>query len=128
MYWRGVRMASPRTREQTDRARRIGVLLPFADNDPEAKSHLAAITQELKRLGWSQDYNLRIDVRFAAGVADQYPLLAKELAALQPDVMLSEYPGRRCAKATDPFDSDCVYRRLRPGWLGPCRELGAARG
>ena len=61
-----------------------------ADNDAEAKSHLAAITQELKRLGWSQDHNLRIDARFAAGIADQYPLLAKELAALQPDVMLSE--------------------------------------
>ena len=40
--------------------------------------------------GWSQDRNIRIDARFAAGIADQYPLLAKELAALQPDVMLSE--------------------------------------
>ena len=76
--------------QQADRARRIGVLLLYADNDAEAKSHLAAITQELKRLGWSQDHNLRIDARFAAGIADQYPLLAKELAALQPDVMLSE--------------------------------------
>jgi putative tryptophan/tyrosine transport system substrate-binding protein len=71
-------------------SRRLGVLLPYAESDPEAQSHLSAITQELKRLGWSQDHNLRIDVRFAAGVADQYPLLAKELAALQPDVMLSE--------------------------------------
>ena len=34
--------------QQADRARRIGVLLPYADNDAEAKSHLAAITQELK--------------------------------------------------------------------------------
>ena len=76
--------------QQTDRARRIGILLPYADNDPEAKSHLSALAQELKRLGWSQDHNLRIDARFAAGIADQYPLLAKELASLQPDVMLSE--------------------------------------
>ena len=76
--------------QQADRARRIGVLLPYADNDPEAQSHLSAITQELKRLGWSQDRNIRIDARFAAGIADQYPLLAKELASLQPDVMLSE--------------------------------------
>ncbi len=68
--------------QQTDRARRIGILLPYADNDPEAKSHLSALAQELKRLGWSQDHNLSIDARFAAGIADQYPLLAKELAAL----------------------------------------------
>ena len=47
--------------QQTDRARRIGILLPYADNDPEAKSHLSALAQELKRLGWSQDHNLRID-------------------------------------------------------------------
>ena len=49
----GAALAWPvRTRaQQADRARRIGVLLPYADNDAEAKSHLAAITQELKRLG-----------------------------------------------------------------------------
>jgi putative ABC transport system substrate-binding protein len=64
--------------------------LPYADSDPEAQSHLYAIAEELKRLGWSRDRNIRIDVRFAAGIADRYPLLAKELAVLQPDVMLSE--------------------------------------
>jgi putative ABC transport system substrate-binding protein len=76
--------------QQPDRMRRIGVLLPYTEQDPEAKSHLSAITHELQRLGWSQDRNVRIDARFAAGIADRYPLLAKELAALQPDVMLSE--------------------------------------
>ena len=115
--------------QQAEQARRIGVLLPYADNDLEAKSHLSALAQELKRLGWSQDHNLRIDARFAAGIADQYPVLAKELAALQPDVMLSEFDARRrCAEATEPLDSNRVYRGLRPAWLGPCRELGAAGG
>src|SRR5689334_19913278 len=79
----GVAFAWPvRARaHQPDRVRRIGVLLPYTEHDPEAKSHLSAITQELQRLGWSQDRNIRIDARFAAGIADQYPLLAKELAA-----------------------------------------------
>src|SRR5262245_10830501 len=69
----GAALACPvRARaQQADRARRIRVLLPYADNDPEAKSHISALTQELKRLGWSQDHSLRIDVRFAAGIADQ---------------------------------------------------------
>jgi hypothetical protein len=40
---------------QPDRVRRIGVLLPYAENDDEAKSHLSALTREFKRLGWSQD-------------------------------------------------------------------------
>jgi len=79
-----------RARAQANRVRRIGVLLPYGENDPEAKSHLSALTQELKRLGWSQDRNIRFDVRYGAGMADQYRALAKELAALQPDVFLSE--------------------------------------
>jgi hypothetical protein len=49
----------------------------------KAKSHLTAFTQELKRHGWSEDRNIHIDTRFSAGMADQYPLLAKELATLQ---------------------------------------------
>ena len=109
-------------------SRRLGVLLPYAESDPEAQSHLSAITQELKRLGWSQDHNLRIDVRFAAGVADQYPLLAKELAALQPDVMLSEStPAAVALKqqtrsipivfigVSDPVASGLVASLARPG-------------
>jgi putative tryptophan/tyrosine transport system substrate-binding protein len=76
--------------QQADRVRRIGVLLPYAENDAEAKSHLSALTQQLKRLGWSEDRNIRIDVRYAAGIAEQYPALAKQLAAVQPDVFLSE--------------------------------------
>jgi putative tryptophan/tyrosine transport system substrate-binding protein len=75
---------------QAQRVRRIGVLLPFAENDPEAKANLSTFTQELKRLGWSEDRNIHIDTRFFTGTADQYPLLAKELAALHPDVLLSE--------------------------------------
>jgi iron complex transport system substrate-binding protein len=114
--------------QQADGARRIGVLLPYADNDPEAQSHLSAITQELKRLGWSQDRNIRIDARFAAGIADQYPLLAKELAALQPDVMLSEStPAAAALKqetrsipivfvgVSDPVGSGLVTSLARPG-------------
>src|ERR1700692_4174330 len=52
--------------QQADRVRRIGVLLPYAENDPEAKSHLSAFAQTLQRLGWSEDRNIRIDTRFAA--------------------------------------------------------------
>jgi putative ABC transport system substrate-binding protein len=76
--------------QQSDRVRRIGVLLPYAETDPVAKSHLAALIQELKRHGWSEDRNIHIDARFAAGMAGQFPVLAKELAALQPDVVVSE--------------------------------------
>ena len=126
----GVSFAWPvRARaQQADRARRIGVLLPYADSDPEAKSHLSAITKELERLGWSQDRNIRIDARFAAGMADQYPILAKELAALKPDAILSEStPAAAALKqetrsipivfvgVSDPVGSGFVTSLARPG-------------
>ena len=114
--------------QQADRVRRIGVLMPFAENDPEAKTYLSAFTQELKRLGWSEDRNVHIDTRFAAGTADQYPLLAKELAALQPDVLLSESTPAAAALrqeahavpivfagVSDPVGSGFVASLARPG-------------
>jgi putative tryptophan/tyrosine transport system substrate-binding protein len=114
--------------QQPDRVRRIGVLLPYAEDDAEAKSHLSALAQELKRLGWSQDRNIRIDVRYAAGVTDQYRALAKELAALQPDVFLSEStPAAAALKqetgtipivfvgVSDPVGSGFVTSLARPG-------------
>jgi putative ABC transport system substrate-binding protein len=56
--------------QQGERMRRIGVLMPYAENDAEAKSHLSALTQQLKRLGWSEDRNIRIDVLIAKGAGD----------------------------------------------------------
>ena len=52
--------------QQPDRMRRIGVLMGFAENDPEIKARLAAFRQEIERLGWSEGHNVRIDYRFAA--------------------------------------------------------------
>jgi len=125
----GIAVAWPvRARaQQADRVQRIGVLLPYAENDPEAKSHLSAFTQELKRRGWSEG-NIHIDTRFAAGMADQYPVLAKELAALQPDVILSESTPAAVALqqetraipivfvgVSDPLGSGVVASLARPG-------------
>jgi putative tryptophan/tyrosine transport system substrate-binding protein len=75
--------------QQGERMRRIGVLMPYAAGDPETKSRLTAFHQALERLGWSEDRNVHIDYRFAAGRSDQYLPLARELMALQPDVIVA---------------------------------------
>jgi putative ABC transport system substrate-binding protein len=46
--------------QQGDRVRRIGVLMPFDENDPGAKPRLSALTQALADLGWTDGRNLRI--------------------------------------------------------------------
>jgi putative ABC transport system substrate-binding protein len=73
--------------------RRIGVLLGGTEGDPQEHARLAALRQGLERLGWSEGRNVRMDTRFAAGSPDQVQTLAKELVALQPDVMLSQSTG-----------------------------------
>jgi hypothetical protein len=47
--------------------RRIGILMPWAANDPTAKARVGAFQQELQQLGWTDGRNIRIDVRWAAG-------------------------------------------------------------
>jgi putative ABC transport system substrate-binding protein len=75
--------------QQRDRMRRLGVLMPYAASDPEIESRLTAFRQALERLGWSEDRNVRIDYRFAAGSSDRYLPLAQELTALRPDVIVA---------------------------------------
>jgi putative tryptophan/tyrosine transport system substrate-binding protein len=74
--------------QQPDGMQRIGVLMALAEDDPEAKARLAAFRQGLEKRGWSEGRNVRIDYRFAPDSV-QVPVLAKELVALQPDVILS---------------------------------------
>src|SRR5436309_5125681 len=72
---------------QSDRVRRVGVLMYWAADDAEGQARLAAFTQALKQLGWSDGRNLRIDTRWAT--ADDIRRHAAELAALAPDVLVA---------------------------------------
>jgi putative ABC transport system substrate-binding protein len=87
----GAAIAWPRVvrAQQPDRIRRIGVLTPYDENDPEAKTYLSGFTQGLAELGWIDGRNLRMDVRWAAGNIDRMRMFAKELVDLQPDMILA---------------------------------------
>ena len=75
--------------QQGERIRRIGVLVVLTEDDPDTKARLAGLQQGLERLGWSEGRNVRIDYRFdPAGT--QVQVLAKELVALQPDVVICQ--------------------------------------
>ena len=75
--------------QQSEGMRRIGVLGGFAEYDPEMKVRLAGFRQGLERLGWSEGRNVRIDYRFAPAGTGEAQALAKELVALQPDVIIA---------------------------------------
>ncbi len=74
-------------RAQQERMRRVGVLVYLADDDREGQARIAAFTQALSQLGWSEGRNLRIETRWAN--ADDVRRHAAELVALAPDVILA---------------------------------------
>jgi putative ABC transport system substrate-binding protein len=75
--------------QQPERMRRIGVLMSLAESDPEAQARVAAFRKGLQTLGWAEGRNVRIDIRWAASDAALMQRFAKELIALQPDLVLS---------------------------------------
>ena len=113
--------------QQPERVRRVGVLVGLAENDPEMKERIAGLRQGLEKLGWVEGSNLRIDYRFAPAGA-QARLLARELIALQPDVILTQSTPATAAmqqetstipivfaSVADPIGSGFVASLSRPG-------------
>jgi putative tryptophan/tyrosine transport system substrate-binding protein len=72
-----------------ERMRQIGVLIDWAEGDPEAKAALSALVRGLSELGWTDGRNVRINVRFGSSDIDRMRALAKELVDLQPDAILA---------------------------------------
>jgi putative tryptophan/tyrosine transport system substrate-binding protein len=75
--------------QQHERMRRIGVLMHLAADDPEGQSRLAAFLQGLQETGWAVGRNITIDVRWAAANVEAMRRFAKEMVALQPDLIFS---------------------------------------
>src|SRR5215831_5244714 len=114
--------------QQAGRKRRIGVLMAYAENDREYQSHLAAFREELQKLGWTEGRNVQIDYRWAALDPELMRRFARELIALQPDVILSSSSPTTTsllqetrsipiifANIADPVGSGLVASLSRPG-------------
>ena len=68
--------------QQTDRVRRIGVIISLAATDPEAQQRKTAFDQGLQELGWTDGRNVQIEYRWGAGDASNVHKYAAELIAL----------------------------------------------
>ena len=114
--------------QQRERMRRIGVFMPGVADDPEYEVRIAAFLQGLGELDWIVGRNVRIDYRWGAGDVERYRVIAAELIALSPDVVLAF--GYATASAlqkatrsvpivfgsvTDPVGGGLVASLARPG-------------
>jgi ABC-type uncharacterized transport system substrate-binding protein len=75
--------------QQTERMRRIGVLMNFGSDDPAAQPRLTAFLQGLAQLGWTEGRNARIDIRWVFGDAERKRRHTAELIASAPDVIVA---------------------------------------
>jgi putative ABC transport system substrate-binding protein len=114
--------------QQSERTRRIGVLLPATADDSVFQARVGVFQQELALLGWAIGRNVRIDIRWASANADEIRRQAAELVALMPDVILatgdSTMPPLLQATrtvpivfpvSTDPVANGYVANLARPG-------------
>jgi len=78
--------------QQPERDRRVGVLMPWSENDPLAQASVTALAQGLARFGWVDGKNIRLDYRFAADDPALFKSNAAELVRLSPDAILASTP------------------------------------
>jgi putative ABC transport system substrate-binding protein len=115
--------------QQAERMRRIGVLMGYAENDSDAQARVAGFREGLQKLGWTEGRNIRIDTRWVApDDAESMQRFAKELVALQPDLIISSITPTTAAllqetrtipivfaQIADPVGSGFVASLSRPG-------------
>jgi putative ABC transport system substrate-binding protein len=75
--------------QQSERMRRIGVLMPLAENDQEARTLVTTFVNGLQEQGWTVGRNVSIDYRWAAGDAQRIQAFAKELIEQNSDLILA---------------------------------------
>jgi ABC-type uncharacterized transport system substrate-binding protein len=108
--------------------RRIGVLMAYSESDREGQANVAAFREGLQKLGWTDGRNLRIDSRWAALDAEAMQRFAKEIVALQPELVLSSSTPTTAAllqetrtipiifaSIVDPVGSGFIVNLSRPG-------------
>jgi putative tryptophan/tyrosine transport system substrate-binding protein len=114
--------------QQRDGMRRMGMLMTLAESDTVGQAYLAAFREGLQKLGWTEGDNIRIDIRRAMPNAESIQRFAKELVALQPDLILTQNTPTTAsmlqqtrtipiifANASDPVGDGFVASLPRPG-------------
>jgi putative ABC transport system substrate-binding protein len=112
--------------QQAGRVRRIGALMSAMENDPGYRVNWAALTEALAMLGWSDGRNIRIETRWGAANPEAMQQAAKELVALQPELIFSQTTTAALlqqtrsipivfAQVVDPIGTRFVASLSRPG-------------
>jgi putative tryptophan/tyrosine transport system substrate-binding protein len=108
--------------------RRMGLLMPFPHGHPVGEARLATFLDGLEHSGWTDGQNVRIDIRWAGGNANDIRRHAGELAAAMPDVIIafnsSAVAATRQATRTIPIVFTLVADPVGAGYVGSLARPG----
>src|SRR5438874_4335701 len=75
--------------QQRERMPRIGLLMMYAESDARGQSFAGAFRAGLNALGWTEGRNIKLEYRWATSDPQTIERSAKELVALEPELILS---------------------------------------
>jgi len=114
--------------QQLEQGKRLGILLPYPQNDREAQRWIAAFIQGLRDSGWTEGGNIQIEYRWTGADVSRIRNAAAELIGLKPDAILVSSPLVLApllqmtsviplvfVGVTDPVGSGFVASLARPG-------------
>jgi putative tryptophan/tyrosine transport system substrate-binding protein len=82
-------LALPTAAAQTrSKPRRVALLMPLSQNDVDAKLRVEALARGLRDLGWVDNQNLQMEIRYAAGSEQAMRRYGREFAASKPDLLV----------------------------------------
>ena len=75
--------------QQSERMRRVAVLLAaYTETDRAGQARIKAFLSALQGLGWTEERNIRFDLRWGAGNLESAKTLAAELVRSAPDAII----------------------------------------
>ena len=108
--------------------RRIGVLMMYAESDPEGQIRAQALEETLQKLGWAKGRNLRIDYRWVGSDSGGFRLHAADLVKLREEAIVAiSSPAVRAlqreshaipivfTQVSDPVGQGIIENMARPG-------------
>jgi ABC-type uncharacterized transport system substrate-binding protein len=114
--------------QQSERVRRVGLLMPFPRDHPVAQARLAAFLDGLRHSGWTDGQNVRIDIRWAGGNPNDIRRQAGELAEAVPDIIMafnsSAVAAARQATRTIPIIFTLVADPVGAGYVDSLAKPG----
>jgi putative tryptophan/tyrosine transport system substrate-binding protein len=114
--------------QKNSQIRLVGILMPYPESDAYMRTRVRVFQEEFAKLGWSENSNVKFDIRWTTDNMDLVRTNAADLVRLKPDVIVGS--GDRVmqtlaeltrsipivmAAAADPVASGSVESLARPG-------------